>query len=352
MLEDYLPGIRDDDREEYWMLAHVLENWAFEIQKREGAEDIYDVPYMMNDALECCLVFTGASMQGEFEAGIEADTTASLVRGMDRQGLIIRQGEENTCTLWFSHIHRELQCYCFHMIGHFWEKGAQQWRRLVYIIGTMQDKYLFLGEEACNEEEKELIPLMEFTPFYRYYPAKICIPEEYVTTEEGCLCMLRMAEEAKDRKYAAAIRLYLRFPCAFLEKKLHRMLMDVDRGRLYDLLCQKARTASEKYPKRDYGEEKNQRLKEQRDKLDQELKMSGHTGTYPDYRKGRIQIQVAEEHPFTRMESFEEGLKFWFMVSEQPENMKGSNRGFFRGRHLKGSICSPEQYFEEDKKQH
>ncbi|MBS6397891.1 MAG: DUF3878 family protein [Clostridiales bacterium] len=322
------------------MLDELFVNHVFEIRRREGAGDIYDVPYMMNDALECYLVFTGAVMQGEFRAEMEEATSGSLVNREGSQGLIIRQGIENTCTLWFSEVHRELNCYQFHTIGHFWEEGAEQWRRLVYMIGTMQDKYLFLGEEVCNEEELALIPLMDFTPFCRYYPAKVCIPEEYVMTEEGCRCMLELAKEAGDSTYASVIRLYLRFPCAFLERRLHRLLMDVERGPLYDLICQRAVQASGRYPQRDYGVENNRRMQECRAELERTLSEQGYRGSYPDFQKGTIQIQAAEEHPFVRMEEFEKGFRIQLMVSEQPEKVVGVNRGFFRGRGLRGRICT------------
>lgn len=340
-----LDGIRADAGEEYEMLKEVFESNAFELQIRPGTEGVYDVPYMLNDGLECYLVFTGARLQGKFLDGMEEDTTGSLLEEDGRKGLIIRQGQKNVCTLWFTELHTELGLYCFHEIGHFWEDGAEQWRRLVYIIGTMEDKYLFMGEEVCNPQEISLIPLMQFTPFCRYYPAKVCIPEEYVMTEEGCMTMLSLAEEAGDRTYAALIRLYLKFPCACLERLLHRSLMGVKQGKLYDLIVRKAAEASGQYPARDYGMERNQILEARRRELDRQFLAHGYRGSYPDYQKEKVHVQVAEEHPFTRMEVFEEGLHFHLMVSEQPENMDGSNRGFFRGRHLRGSICSPEELF-------
>lgn len=328
------------------MLQELVWNQAFEIQKRPDAEDIYDVPYMLNDALECYLVFTGAAMQGEYQDEPEAECDLEFVEEEERKCLIIRQGEQNTCTLWFEEVHRELSLYRFHEIGHFWEPGAEQWRRLVYIIGTMEDKYLFMGEEACNEQELELIPLIQFTPFYRYYPAKICIPEEYVMTEEGCRCMLKLAEEAGDKVYGAVIRLYLRFPLAFLERWMHRSLMNVRRGKLYDLIFEKAAAASRRYPERDYGAAKNQIRQKQRAVLGEKFLALGYKGTYPDYQKESIHIQVTEEHPFTRMESFEKGFRFHLMVSEYTECMTGYNRGFFRGKGLKAYICTPEEFFE------
>jgi len=328
------------------MLEELVHNQAFEIQRRTDDKTIYDVPYMLNDALECYLVFTGASMQGEYLDGLEDVTDVELLEEGCRQCLIIRQGVQNTCTLWFEEVHRELALYRFHEIGHFWEPGAEQWRRLVYIVGTMEDKYLFMGEEVCNEQELSLILLMQFTPFYRYYPAKICIPEEYVMTEEGCLCMLDLALEAGDRTYANLIRLYLRFPGAFMEKCLYRALMNQKRGKLYDLIFRKAAEASGQYPERDYGNENNRFRDRQRQMLAECFQKHGYTGTYPNYRKETVYVQVTEEHPFTRMESFEK-FRFQLMVSEMSGRTDGWNRGFFKGKYNKGYICRPEEFFRE-----
>ena len=74
-----LDGIRADAGEEYEMLKEVFESNAFELQIRPGTEGVYDVPYMLNDALECYLVFTGARLQGKFLDGMEEDTTGSLL---------------------------------------------------------------------------------------------------------------------------------------------------------------------------------------------------------------------------------------------------------------------------------
>lgn len=329
------------------LLNDLVQNQAFEIQKRADEENIYDVPYMLNDALECYLVFTGAFMQGEYLEGLEADTEAELLEENGRKCLIIRQGSCNTCTLWFEEVHKELSLYRFHEIGHFWESGAEQWRRLVYMIGTMEDKYLFMGEEVCNERELALIPLMQFTPFYRYYPAKICIPDEYVMTEEGCRCMLELALEAGDRGYADLIRLYLRVPCAFLERCLYRAMMDKRRGKLYDLICSKVSEASEQYPERDYGPHNSECRRLQRQQLAECFKGHGFVGSFPNYQKGRVYVQVTEEHPFTRMESFEK-FRFQLMVSELPAEVDGWNRGFFKGKKHKGYISTPEEYFRSE----
>lgn len=330
---------------EYQMLDSLFECDAFEIGARPGLPGVYDVPYMLNDALECYLVFTGAVMQGEFREDPDVSADGCLTEDGGQKGLIIHQGKENTCTLWYEEVHQELALYRHHEIGHFWESGAEQWRRLVYIIGTMQDKYLFMDEEVCNQEELELIPLMDFSPFHRYFPATSYAPEEYVTTDEGCRCMMKLAEESGDSSYRFWTWVYLHIPNGLLERQLHRMLMSSRREKLYDRIVEKCKTAGMQYPERDYGTEKNAIRRSMREELHQKMLEHGFRGDYPDYQKGRIHIQVAEEHPFTRMEEFTEGFRLQLMVSEAPEGVRGQNRGFFRGKGRKGRICSPEEFF-------
>ncbi len=166
-------------------------------------------------------------------------------------------------------------------------------------------------------------------------------------TEEGCRCMLRLAEEAGDRIYAGLIRLYLRFPCAALEEGLHWLLMSLRRAKLYDLICLRAAEASSVYAERDYGAENNRIRQKKREALEQAFLQNGYEGAYPEFHRGRIWVQAAEEHPFARMETFEGGFRIRLMVSEQPESCPGYNRGFFRGRRRKGRIMEPEEFFRE-----
>ena len=71
--------------------------------------------------------------------------------------------------MWFDEIIEHTNCYRYHEIGHFWRDGAEQWRQLVYMIGTIREKYRFLGEEVCNDQEMEIMSLIEFAPFYYYF---------------------------------------------------------------------------------------------------------------------------------------------------------------------------------------
>ena len=126
--------------------------------------------------------------------------------------LIVHQGEESVFTMWFDEIMEHTNCYRYHEIGHFWRDGAEQWRQLVYMIGTIREKYRFLGEEVCNDQEMEIMSLIEFAPFYYYFPINEDPEEWYDKTEEGLECMRNLAMQAGDKDYLKWIDKYEKQP--------------------------------------------------------------------------------------------------------------------------------------------
>ena len=149
------------------LLAQIFEYQVFELQveEKDGNQTGY-VPYMMNDAIECYLSFHGLRISGKYDKDYEGEMWAQLEEREGRYGLIVHQGEESVFTMWFDEIMEHTNCYRYHEIGHFWRDGAEQWRQLVYMIGTIREKYRFLGEEVCNDQEMEIMSLIEFAPFY------------------------------------------------------------------------------------------------------------------------------------------------------------------------------------------
>ena len=128
-------------------LMETFEYQVFELCKGISEMEYY-VPYMMNDALEYYLILKNCRMVGEFllEKGLE--TSASLARNDAGYVLSIRQGSENALTLYFDDMEESIHCYQYHQIGHFWVEGQEQWRQLVYMIGTIYDKYEYPGEKV------------------------------------------------------------------------------------------------------------------------------------------------------------------------------------------------------------
>ncbi len=133
------------------------------------SDDKYIIPYIMNDAVECYLTVENAVLKGDYHSEEEI-ISASLVLGIEKgYGLILHQ-QDNVVTLWFDNLHVHEACFKYHEIGHFWVKGQEQWRMLVYMVGTIADKYMYMGKEYCNETECFIQSLIYFAPFRRWTP--------------------------------------------------------------------------------------------------------------------------------------------------------------------------------------
>lgn len=342
---------------EFEKLAEIFRQEVFELYESESAktEKDYFIPYMMNDAVEDYLVLKNCRLVGRYltEKELEADSKSEDGEGKisgkaAREGesyvLIVRQGNDNVFTLHFQEIEERVKYYQYHQIGHFWVKGQEQWRQLVYQIGTIYDKYEYLGEAACNEEEMQVLRLMEFPPFRFWSPVSESLEDKYDFTDEGLEAMEEIAHRAKDARYVKWIRLYRKLPVGWVEKILSRRLLSHEREGLYQWICEKVKAGSEKYPERDYGEKLNDEIHKKREKIHQMLLAKGFQGTYPEYRREGMQVIAAEEHPFTLMEFEDFRFRVQFMVSEcgkDQENKK--NCGFFWGKGRRGSIWSQEE---------
>lgn len=320
-------------------LLYVVECNVFELcgPFEENGQTDYYVPYMMNDAVEDYLILKNCRIVGEYLAETELPQEAQLAENESGYVLAVRQGDENAFTLYFEEIEEKVQCYQYHEIGHFWVEGQEQWRQLVYMIGTIYDKYTFLGESFCNEQELELLRLVEFAPFRAWSPIHESLDDTYEDSEEGLEAMERFAEMAGDRVYLKWIAMYQRFP--WLSNVLANQLLNPKREELYRVIFDKVCDASAQYQKRDYGEQIDVELARIREKVNLELKSQGFMGSYPEYEKGTTKIIVTEEHPFTIMEWDHYKFKIQFMVSECKKPIKNKrNSGFFKGRGRKGWI--------------
>ena len=142
-LKTILPGLQEDMPRPFYMIGELLDYGSFElcIQEKDGRKE-YIIPYIMNDAVECYLSMKDASWRGDYQPEREVTEVELLVPQEDgRYGLIVHQGYDNVVTLWFETLVMHAACYRYHEIGHFWVKGQEQWRQLVYMVGTMADKY-------------------------------------------------------------------------------------------------------------------------------------------------------------------------------------------------------------------
>ncbi len=315
-------------------LEHLMEVFEYQVFELCGHGPEYYVPYMMNDAVEDYLVLRNCRMVGVYLPEAKGRQEASLQKEEDGYILAVRQGDENAFTLYFQEVEERIACYPYHEIGHFWVKGQEQWRQLVYMLGTIHDKYIFLGAEYCNEKELELLHMVEFAPLREWSPLHESIADTYPETHAGLDVMAQFAKRADDKAYLRWIALYRRFP--WLENVLKRKLCSPKRARLYQLIYEEIGEASRCYPARTYDEKMSDYIRNVREAADQELRRRGYRGVYPEYQSETGSVLVTEEQPFTILEWRHYTFKIQFMVSACQDGQR--NGGFFHGRNRKGWI--------------
>lgn len=388
-LQQYLEGLHQESPIAFFHLAEILKYQAFELceQKEIGTLSAesgsylasnavdYFIPYMMNDALEYYLILKKTRMTGTYLPDRDV-ISAQIARHAKGYVLILRQAE-NLCTLHFEKIEERAQCYQYHRIGHFWVKGQEQWRQLVYIVGTIYDKYEYFGEQFCNQKELEILNLIRFAPFREWSPIRESLEEQYPNADEGLEVMRDFAVAAGDKSYLRFLWLYRYFPFRCMTYFLSRQLLSPKRQKLYNLIYQKIEAASEAYPERDYGSVLQAEIEKARRNVSEILTVEGYIGKYPYYRKEEIQIIATEEHPFTILEQEDFKFRIQLMLSEnkQPkykrwkhnrsmeertvvhtgecedersttcinEWMEERNAGFFKGKGRNGWIVSLEE---------
>lgn len=277
-----LPGLKEDMPRAFYMLAELFDYGSFDICR---SDDKYIIPYIMNDAVECYLTVENAVLKGDYHSEEEI-ISASLVLGSEKgYGLILHQ-QDNVVTLWFDNLHVHEACFKYHEIGHFWVKGQEQWRMLVYMVGTIADKYMYMGKEYCNETECFIQSLIYFAPFRRWTPVPDDLMEYHFPARvEGIDIMEKLCREVSDTDYLKLIARYRANPCEKTEKLLSRHLADAKRVPLYQYIYKLVIKASKDYPERNYGKQINERIKEKRKALEQELLQKGYCGKYPVFSK-------------------------------------------------------------------
>lgn len=312
-------------------LQELIQQGAFELHKKrmsDGTRNIY-IPYMMNDALECYILLKNARITGKYNALYQGETTVKFANDNSLNVLIFHQGRENVFTLWFEHSYEILECYRYADIGHFWVNDTQHWRRLVYVVGTIYDKYKYLGKSVCSEKELALLPLMEFAAFRHYSPISDSLDNLYENTQNGFETMFKLAFESNDSGYLRLLKLYKRFPRLFA-KKLVTALNKPARQALYELICSRIQTASSEYSVRRYGVESDIAIVEARNHVSKTLYEKGFSGEYPLFYSDNMQIFAAEEHPFTILDWDDYAFRIQFMVSEGKGDTQKLHYGFFK----------------------
>lgn len=270
-------------------------------------DNIY-IPYMMNDAVECYYEFINANTMGEWDNENQGDTSFSLTTNEGRCGLILRQGD-SIFSIWYEDFRRVVECYQYHRIGHFWISGVEHIRRIVYTVGTIHEKQSFIGDEVCNDIERELIPLVEFGPYRYWTPLYENLDDYYIESYQGILAIRKVAKAVGDFKY---LKLIDKYEKAFskgkisprLIKKLAVEFTKPEHFAMYEYINKQIDLASAEYRERPYKESENQILNNKRQEILTHYLEKGYSGAYPAlYKKGEL-LYFYEEHPYI-MRQFE-----------------------------------------------
>ena len=255
--------------------------------------------YLMNDAVESFLVLENARMTGNYVRDYEGEFEGSLER-TDRDLceaeyiLVVHQGQ-NVFTVFFKDILLETHLYNYGELGHFWVEGYENLRVMEYQIAILRDKYEYLGEEYCTEQEQKLAMLRDFPPLnYLFYPA---VPEKYIVpvdnpwevTAEALAVMQELAEEAEDEKLGKILRRYEINPDMSNAKKIAGMLCKNSHLPVVTLLGEKIREAASVYPDRDFGRKQNEYLQELMEKAERRKE---------ELEAESIQALIYREEPF------------------------------------------------------
>lgn len=316
------------------LLDELIKSEALSLHLQNKADGVtnYYVPYMMNDAVESYVILFDCHLQGEIDEGA-LYVDAKVVWDDDKKGVIFYQ-ENGLFAIWFEKYELITHCYQYHMTGHFWRSGQEQWRRLVYLIGTIYDKYLYLGDEYCNDCEKQLMYLSEFEPFRVWSPIDESFDIFYEETKRGSDCMLQLAKDANDKEMVVWTKIYQLFPSKIVSRHIAKMLTNVKRVKLYEYILSKLNKGSIQYPQRVYDKDKEKLIKTRRDTVIKDILEQGFCGEYPNFKKGMEVISAYEEHPYTigelEYEGFDFGIHLMSSVCEKyPTSIHG---GFFVGK--------------------
>ena len=294
------------------MLEELLEQDQFELLiPKDGMSGELRLVYLMNDAVESFLLFHNARLTGTYNPAYEGELDALLTQDEnERYALIVHQGE-SVVTLFFEDLTLENHYYDYSQIGHFWMIGYEYLRQLEYRIAILHDKLDYLGEEACNEEERELATLAGFPPLnVCCYPA---VPEKYRVVRENPWCLSEdasrvfqsIAVEAGDPKLLRRLKNYEQHPTKRHARQIARLLHRNAHTKTVDLLTRKLQKATSVYPSRTFGKAQQTRhlaLELLARKKQKELEKRG------------IRSELLREEPFTTAQDsieFKVHLMIW-----------------------------------------
>jgi hypothetical protein len=287
------------------MLKRLLSQNEFELLLPEQTaaeagqrkkEDIRLV-YQMNDTIESFLVFKEATMTGTYHKDYEGAIEASFYRDGDDYALVVRQEEEDcVVTILFKTLELETNLYNYGDIAHFWRKGYENLRQLEFRIAVLWDKYEYLGEEVCNDEERKLVELAYFPPLnYTCYPAvskQYIVPRDnpWMPSEGAFSLMTEIVEQAGDKKLGKWLRFYQKYPYPLIAKRIAVLLHRNAHAKVADLITERLKKATAGYKNRSFGIKEDEKIRK--------LLEKAHVRK-AELEKAGIHAEVLREEPFT-----------------------------------------------------
>ena len=317
------------------------------IREEDGTDSVL-IPYVMNDAAECYYILHDCRVMGEWEMSDAVWTEVDCLHHDTLKGILLRKDDGTVVTIWYQTAAKEVHCYQYHQIGHNWRtaKGEEHWRRVVNLLCVLHDKYTYLGEAACNETELQLCHLAEFAPVRYWTPINESIDSWYPDTQEGIDAMRKIVIEAGDQEFLWQLEKYENNfqkgkKKQALVAKLAALLNHPEHRKIFEMITCKMMEASNMWPKRSYGAEKDEQIRNIRQTMEQSCQKNGYKGNYPVFRKedqvtGKImEKHFVEEHPFTVLESEEYQFRIFVLESEgSGSGCETIDFGFFWGKHI------------------
>ncbi len=298
------------------LIDDLLDLEVLELVPSASAPGDLLIPYMMNDAVEYYLTLENCQVMGAVPEEFPGETEVKLVDDPVRPGLIFEMPSGEKLTLWFDRCTCTRNFYQYHRIGHFWREGNEHLRTLVYMIGTIHDKYAFLSPEAVNDEELAILPLVHFGPFRYYSPIDEPLDDRYPENEDGWAAMRTLAAAAGDPAYlkmidhAEKMKKLPFFRSGPAIRALTEALVLPERRQLIELIYKKVCEASSLYPERSYDTGTADVMQKARERAAARLREEGYAGVYPRFTRGATTLLALEEHPFTKPELDYEGFSF------------------------------------------
>lgn len=274
-------------------LQSLLAQDQFELLLSES-QDIRLV-YLMNDTVESFLVFRNAVFTGMYKEDYEGPLEASCSRDGDRYVLSVRQGD-SVITLFFNDLELEVHLYDYGDVAHFWVPRFENLRQLEFRIAVLWDKYTYLGEEYCTDDEKRLVdlanvPAMNFCS-YCSIPDAYMVPHEIdpASFHRGLDVMEEIATQVGDRTLTGMIRFYRKHPSSVTTRWVARALHRSSHFEFVRMLTEQIRAAAGVYPHRSFGSKADEMFAARLSEAAAKKEELEQTGAY---------VEVLREEPFT-----------------------------------------------------